>query len=36
MQIINCEVTLNKIWSANCVICEVDRVTTFGITDTMF
>ena len=34
MPLINCEVTLNLIWSANCVICEADRVTTFAIIDT--
>ena len=34
MPLINCEVTLNLIWSANCVICEADRVTTFEIIDT--
>ena len=29
----DCDLTLNLIWSANCVICEADRVTTFAIND---
>ena len=33
MQLINCEVTLNLIWSGNCVSCEANRVTRLAITD---
>ena len=31
---INCEINLMVTWSANCVISEGDRVTTFPITET--
>ena len=31
---IDCELNLKLIWSANCVICEANRKTTFAITDT--
>ena len=34
MFLINCEINLILIWSANCVICEADRATAFAITDT--
>ena len=30
----NCEINLILTWSANCAISEVNRVTTFAITDT--
>ena len=32
--LINCEINLILTWSANCVISEGNRVTTFAITDT--
>lgn len=34
MPLINCEINLFLTWSANCDICEVDKITTFAITDT--
>ena len=34
MLLINCEINLLLTWSANCVISEGDRETTFAITDT--
>ena len=34
MPLINCEINLMLTWSANCLIWEVDRATTFEITDT--
>ena len=34
MALINCEITLDLTWSANCVICEEDRAITFAISDT--
>ena len=34
MPLINCEITIDLSWSANFVICEVGRLTTFTITDT--
>ena len=33
MLLIDCDLTFNLIWSANRVISEADRVTTFAITD---
>ena len=33
MTLINYEITLDLIWSANCVISEENRVTTFAMTD---
>ena len=32
--LVNCEIILNLLWSANSVISEAGRVTTFAITDT--
>ena len=32
--LINCEINLILTWSANCVISEGNRVTTFALTDT--
>ena len=34
MPLINCETTLNLIWSVNCVIFKEDRVAKFAINDT--
>ena len=34
MPLIKCEINLNKTWSANCVISEGNRQTTFKIRDT--
>ena len=34
MHLINCGINLSLTWSANCVICKVDRATTFSISDT--
>ena len=34
MELIGCEVNLKITWSANCVIYQADRATTFAITDT--
>ena len=34
MALINCEITFDLTWSANCVICEECRATTFAIPDT--
>ena len=34
MHLINCEISLDITYSANCVICEVDRTTKFLSTDT--
>ena len=34
MELISCEVNLKITWSANCVIYQADRATTFAITDT--
>ena len=34
MPLINCEINLMLIKSANCVICEADRATAFVIADT--
>ena len=34
MLLINCEVTLDLIWSANCVIYKEDRVKVFAMTHT--
>ena len=31
---INCNINLMLGWSANCVICKVDRARRFGVTDT--
>ena len=33
MPLMNCEVTLDLNWSENCVICEVNRATTFPMTN---
>ena len=33
MCFINCKINLILTWPANCVISEVNRVTTFAITD---
>ena len=33
MPLKNCEVTLDVKWSENCVICEIERATTFAIND---
>ena len=33
MQLINCEINLIIIWSENCVISEVNRVTIFALTN---
>ena len=35
MPLINCEINLILTWSANCVISEADRATTFAIADTI-
>ena len=32
MLLINCELSRDVIWSANCVICKENRVTTFSMT----
>ena len=32
MSLIKCEVTFDLDWSDSCVICEVDRATTFAMT----
>ena len=34
MPLINCEINLILTWSANCVISEAYRATTFAIADT--
>ena len=34
MPLIKCDINLNKTWSANCVISEWNRQTTFKIRDT--
>ena len=34
MALINCEITLDLTWSANCVIYKEDRAITFAISDT--
>ena len=34
MPLINCEISLELIWSASCVICEAVRVTALAIADT--
>ena len=36
MPLINCEVTLDLIWSENCVICEANRAKTFAMTSAKF
>ena len=33
MPLTNCEITLDLIWSANCVICEKSRVKIFAMID---
>ena len=35
MLLINCEINLIPTWSANCVIPQADRATTFAIVDTI-
>ena len=35
MLLINCEINLIPTWSANCVISQADRATTFAIVDTI-
>ena len=34
MPLANCKINLIQTWSANCVISDSDKVTTFAITDT--
>ena len=34
MALINCEITFDLTWSANCVICKEYRATIFAIPDT--
>ena len=34
MSLINFEVSLDLTWSANCLICKVDRAAAFEITNT--
>ena len=34
MSSINCEINLILAWSANCIICEAQRATTFQVPDT--
>ena len=36
MALINCEITLDLTWLANCIIFEEDRAITFAIADAKF